>query len=94
MSAVDERPNPTAPEGERAARLARTCSEESGLWGWLTNVDPKVIGKRYVATGIAFFISLFSNFLVRVFMSSTMLAKCYSTSVRYLYCHLGHDSAT
>ncbi|MDB5444744.1 MAG: ctaD [Phenylobacterium sp.] len=54
MSAVDERAHPTALIGEDEGRLARTWAEPGGLWGWLTTVDAKEIGKRYLVTGIAF----------------------------------------
>jgi len=39
-------------DGEQA--LARTWATPRGLWGFLTTVDAKEIGKRYVVTGLAF----------------------------------------
>jgi cytochrome c oxidase subunit 1 len=56
MSAVDEQAYATALETEAEAQLARTWAGRRGLWGWLTTVDAKEIGKRYVATGLIFFL--------------------------------------
>ncbi|RAK56919.1 cytochrome c oxidase subunit I [Phenylobacterium deserti] len=56
MSPVDAAPPATALDPEREARLALTWATPPGLWGWLTTVDPKEIGKRYVATGLVFFV--------------------------------------
>src|SRR3954471_20358072 len=36
------------------ARLERTWSREPGLWGWLSEVDHKEIGKRYIVTAMIF----------------------------------------
>jgi cytochrome c oxidase subunit I+III len=55
-----------APEAEPAAqssldesavkaRLERTWLEPSGIWGFLTTVDPKRIGRRYIVTAFVFF---------------------------------------
>jgi cytochrome c oxidase subunit I+III len=41
-------------EAERLT-LERTYREKSGLWGWITSVDHKSIGKRYIATSFIFF---------------------------------------
>ena len=35
--------------------LEQTWNPRHGLWGWLTSVDHKSIGKRYIATAILFF---------------------------------------
>lgn len=35
-------------------RLARTWSRPPGLWGWLTTVDHKEIGRRYLVTAMIF----------------------------------------
>ena len=56
MSAADKRAHPTALEAGAEAKLARAWAEPRGLWGWLTTVDAKEIGKRYVVTGLVFFI--------------------------------------
>ncbi|HET9465440.1 MAG TPA: cytochrome c oxidase subunit I [Gemmatimonadales bacterium] len=37
-------------------QLERTWRERAGLWGWLTSVDHKSIGKRYIVTAFIFFI--------------------------------------
>ena len=36
--------------------LERTYRPPSGLWGWLTTVDHKSIGKRYIATAFVWFL--------------------------------------
>jgi cytochrome c oxidase subunit 1 len=36
------------------ARLAAVWNPAPGLWGWLTTVDHKAIGRRYVATALIF----------------------------------------
>jgi cytochrome c oxidase subunit 1 len=56
VSAVDARPNPTALPAEFEPTLARTWASPPGLWGWLTNVDAKEIGKRYIVTAMIFFV--------------------------------------
>ena len=38
------------------AQLERTWADESGLAGWLTSVDHKSIGIRYIATAFVFFL--------------------------------------
>ena len=38
------------------ARLSRTWRPPPGLWGWLTSVDHKSIGRRYVATCFVWFL--------------------------------------
>jgi cytochrome c oxidase subunit 1 len=56
MSAPDLAAHPTALDPERHEILARTWSTPPGLWGFLTTVDAKHIGRRYVVTGLAFFV--------------------------------------
>jgi cytochrome c oxidase subunit I+III len=56
MSAVDMTPHATALEGPLEPVLARTWADRPGLWGFLTTVDAKRIGKRYIATGLVFFV--------------------------------------
>ncbi|HEV7384972.1 MAG TPA: cytochrome c oxidase subunit I, partial [Phenylobacterium sp.] len=56
MSAAPDLDLPTALPADQQAQLARTWASPPGLWGALTNVDPKVIGKRYIATGLVFFV--------------------------------------
>ena len=36
------------------ARLGRTWGSPRGVWGWLTTVDHKVIGRRYIITAFMF----------------------------------------
>ncbi|MFL6844038.1 MAG: cytochrome c oxidase subunit I [Allosphingosinicella sp.] len=38
------------------ARLEKTWSRPPGLWGWLSEVDHKQIGKRYIVTALVFLI--------------------------------------
>ena len=38
------------------ARLSETWQTRPGFWGRLGSVDPKVIGKRYIITGLVFFL--------------------------------------
>jgi cytochrome c oxidase subunit I len=45
-------PEFTGPDLE--ARLARTWADRPGLWGWLTSVDHKSIGRRYLVTAFVF----------------------------------------
>ncbi|WP_374471793.1 cytochrome c oxidase subunit I [Phenylobacterium sp.] len=48
--------SPTALEAAEHETLHRAWAEKPGLWGFLTSVDPKEIGKRYVATGLVFLV--------------------------------------
>ncbi len=47
-----------APEAEPTdvAELERTYRPPTGLWGWLTTVDHKSIGKRYITTAFIWFL--------------------------------------
>lgn len=47
-----------APEAEPTdvAELERTYRPPGGLWGWLTTVDHKSIGKRYITTAFIWFL--------------------------------------
>jgi cytochrome c oxidase subunit 1 len=56
VSAAPDLDHPTALPADQQAQLARTWATPRGLWGALTSVDPKVIGKRYIATGLVFFV--------------------------------------
>jgi cytochrome c oxidase subunit I+III len=42
-------------EADLRLRLERTWASPDGLWGALTAVDHKIIGRRYVVTGMVFF---------------------------------------
>ncbi|HEU4563843.1 MAG TPA: cytochrome c oxidase subunit I [Gemmatimonadaceae bacterium] len=53
MDAVVEREE-AAPPARDDALLTQTWRERSGLWAWLTSVDHKSIGRRYIATAFAF----------------------------------------
>lgn len=55
MSVADLGANPTAAPASDTLRLQATWATPPGLRGFLTTVDPKEIGKRYIVTGIAFF---------------------------------------
>ena len=45
------------PEDARLhAEMASVWSSGTGLWGWLTTVDHKSVGKRYIATAFLFFV--------------------------------------
>ena len=41
---------------ELQARLARTWDTKPGLWGWLTTVDHKLVARRFIVTGMIFFV--------------------------------------
>jgi len=41
---------------ELEERLARTWSRAPGLWGWITTVDHKEIGRRYIWTAMTFMV--------------------------------------
>jgi cytochrome c oxidase subunit 1 len=56
MSAAPDLDSPTALPADQHAQLARTWATPAGLWGALTSVDPKEIGKRYIVTGLMFFV--------------------------------------
>jgi heme/copper-type cytochrome/quinol oxidase subunit 1 len=56
MNVPDAAAHPTALEADRHETLARTWAAPPGLWGFLTTVDAKAIGKRYIVTGLAFFV--------------------------------------
>src|SRR4029079_3420685 len=56
QSQMSEATLPTAAEGELHERLSRTWATPPGLWGLLTTVDAKIIGRRYVATALVFFV--------------------------------------
>jgi cytochrome c oxidase subunit I+III len=47
-------PSITAPPADEHQLLDRTWGDRPGLWGALTTVDPKVIGRRYIVTGLVF----------------------------------------
>jgi hypothetical protein len=59
MSAAESGKRATTPTdtwvepGELHARLARTWGTKRGLWGALTTVDHKIIGRRYIVTAFA-----------------------------------------
>ena len=51
------RAGPRAGRRPRAgAQLEQTWRSRPGLWGWLTSVDHKSIGKRYIVTAFVFFL--------------------------------------
>jgi len=41
---------------DEASRLAYTWRTPRGFWGWLTHVDHRSIGTRYVVTALVFFL--------------------------------------
>ena len=51
---------PLAPTADQyrseTAELTRTYESYGGVWGWITSVDHKSIGKRYIATCFFFFL--------------------------------------
>jgi cytochrome c oxidase subunit I+III len=49
------RDGPWLDEAETHRRLERTWETPRGLWGWLSTVDHKMIGRRYIATAFIFF---------------------------------------
>src|SRR3569623_1021591 len=56
LSPVDPIFPPTGADGELHERLERTWHTPKTVWGWLTTVDPKMVGRRYIATGFLFFL--------------------------------------
>ena len=54
-TSVSSRVDPAADE-RLHQELERTWHERTGFWGWLTSVDHKSVGKRYIVTAFAFFI--------------------------------------
>jgi cytochrome c oxidase subunit 1 len=40
-----------------AVRLERTWSDPPGLWGWLSAIDHKSIGRRFIVTAFCFFVA-------------------------------------
>ena len=61
MSARSEKPvirrdGPALGEAETHRRLARSWATPPGLWGWLTTVDHKQVGRRYIVTAFVFFL--------------------------------------
>jgi len=53
-------PAPLAPSTDQyaaeTAELTRTYESHGGVWGWITSVDHKSIGKRYIATCFVWFL--------------------------------------
>jgi cytochrome c oxidase subunit I+III len=56
LRAADVRRPPTAPLPEEHAKLETVWAGQRGLWGFLTSVDPKDIGRRYIVTGLVFLV--------------------------------------
>jgi cytochrome c oxidase subunit 1 len=60
MSAAESGQNPQVvtdtwmDEAELRVRLSKTWGSKSGIWGALTTVDHKIIGRRYVVTAFVF----------------------------------------
>jgi cytochrome c oxidase subunit I+III len=50
------RDGPWLSEAETHRRLERTWETPPGLWGWLSTVDHKMVGRRYIATAFVFFV--------------------------------------
>src|SRR4051794_37824039 len=54
---IDRGPRDTGqPLEEVHARLRKTWGSRGGLWGALTTVDHKIIGRRYIITAFVFLI--------------------------------------
>jgi cytochrome c oxidase subunit 1 len=51
-----ERLGATGDDGELHARLHRTWATGRDLWARLATVDPKIVGRRYIVTGLIFFV--------------------------------------
>jgi cytochrome c oxidase subunit I len=56
MASVERDVVATRDEAAELAALERLWGDAPGLWGWLTTVDHKRIGKRYIATAMTFFL--------------------------------------
>src|SRR5216117_651231 len=55
MSAQPDRELPPVTEVDEA-ELERTWGDRPGLYGWLTTINHKRIGRRYIATAFGFFL--------------------------------------
>ena len=55
LGSSDRRATPSDTE-RLHEELEATWRERTGIWGWLTSVDHKSIGKRYIVTAFIFFI--------------------------------------
>ncbi|MBP2310601.1 cytochrome c oxidase subunit I [Azospirillum melinis] len=61
MSARSEKPvirrdGPALGEAETHRRLSLSWATPPGLWGWLSSVDHKQVGRRYIVTAFVFFL--------------------------------------
>jgi cytochrome c oxidase subunit I+III len=50
------RDGPWLSEAETHRQLERTWETPPGSWGWLSTVDHKMVGRRYIATAFVFFV--------------------------------------
>ncbi len=55
-SPAPARDTPDMPADVLHRRLARTWDRGPGLWGWLTTVDHKDLGRRYLGTALGFLV--------------------------------------
>lgn len=53
------------PRDGEVQRLNATWADPAGIYGWLTHVDHKSIGRRYLVTAFAFFL-IYSELLAIV----------------------------
>jgi cytochrome c oxidase subunit 1 len=56
VALTEERAGAGLLEGEERERFERTWAPRRGLWAWLTSVDHKSVGKRYILTAFLFFL--------------------------------------
>ena len=57
MSPSDHlRDGPDSPASRCTQALCKTWADEPGLWGWLSTVDHKDVGRRYIVTAFVFLI--------------------------------------
>src|SRR3954469_22778399 len=56
MATVERDVAPVRGEAEELADLEKSWRDPPGLWGWLTTVDHKRVGIRYIVTPMVFFV--------------------------------------
>ncbi|HET8657185.1 MAG TPA: cytochrome c oxidase subunit I [Longimicrobiaceae bacterium] len=56
MARTESHLSSTLLDAEGRAAMERTWRPRAGLWGWLTSVDHKSIGRRYIFTAFVFFV--------------------------------------
>ena len=55
-AALEPRRNSVPPTSDEAAALERTWRDPSGVLGWLSAINHKAIGRRFIVTAFGFFV--------------------------------------